>query len=68
MSHEALLQVLARVMLVCVAIVAIIDVLSEFQIKPAIRLKWSAFWFFCRYIAMICAIVLALDVLNFLGE
>lgn len=63
MSHQATLQVLAIVFIVCVVFVALIDIGADFGIWPALWLKWTLLWVVVRYIAIICGTLLALDVL-----
>ena len=64
MSHQAVLQLLSAALLICIGIVVVIDMATEFGLKAASQLKWSLVWYGARYVAIVCAILLALDVLT----
>lgn len=64
MSHQAVLQLLAIVMLICGVIIVTIDLTTELGFKPALRAKWSLTWYLARYTAIVCGFLLALDVLS----
>lgn len=63
MTHEAVLHMLAIVMLTCVGFVITVDFASESGFNPALRMKWSMLWYAARYISIVCGLLLALDVL-----
>lgn len=64
MSHQAVLQLLAIVMLICGVIIVAIDVATDLGFNPALRAKWSITWYLARYTAIICGFLLALDILT----
>lgn len=68
MSHQDVLQLLAILLLICIAIIFVIDICTELGLAFAIRVKWTLVWYFTRYIAITCAILLALDVLSGSGK
>lgn len=61
MVHHTFSHVAAYTVLISVAFVVVIDVLCESGMDLAIRIKWSAFWYAARYLAMASAIFLAID-------
>lgn len=64
MSHQAVLQWLASLFLVCAVIVIIIDIATELNFKLALQMKWAFIWYFARYTALVCAFLMALDILT----
>lgn len=62
MTHYTISHILAATMLVCCSIVLLVDLGTEFEIPLAIKLKWTLFWSTCRYLGIICGVLLALDV------
>lgn len=64
MSQQSILILLATVLLVCVTFVFVIDITTEvFKLKFGLRLKWTLLWYGARYIAIVCGVLLALEVL-----
>lgn len=61
---------LATVLLICGAIILIVDVGAELSTQAdsetddslPVRIKWTAGWVALRYISIICSMLLALDV------
>lgn len=64
MSHQVVLQLLAIVMLICGVIIVVIDMATDLGFSPALRAKWSITWYLARYIAIVCGLLLALDILT----
>lgn len=63
MATQALMYIFAIILLISVTIVFLIDVSVELGIKPALRLKWTLLWYGARYVAIVCGVLLALNVL-----
>lgn len=63
MSHEHWLHMLATIQVIAITIIVVIDVGVEFGFNFLIKLKWTLFWYGCRYLAIGCAIALAIDTL-----
>lgn len=63
MTHTAIIHLLAITLLICATILFLIDVGMEFEVRLAVRLKWSLAWVVLRYTAIICGVLLAMDVL-----
>lgn len=64
MAQQDVLDLVALILLVCVAAIFLIDVATELGLKRlGSRFKWTTFWYAARYIAIICGIVLAFDTL-----
>lgn len=64
MTYQDWLEAFAYVVLVCVGIVVTIDLLAEFKVQIALKLKWSIAWYVLRYTASGCALALAINVVK----
>lgn len=64
MTYAQWLHFLAKTFIVCAIVVVAIDFGCEQDVRFAIRLKWSLLWYVARYVAMGCALALAIDVLR----
>lgn len=63
MLYQDVLHSLAIVILVCVVIVGLVDLGETMGNGFALRVKWSLLWYGARYVGIVCAVLLALDVL-----
>lgn len=63
MAHEQINHVLAIVLLICAVGIFIIDVALELGSELALRVRWTLGWNIMRYTAIVCGVLLALDVL-----
>ena len=64
MSHQAVLQLPAIIFLICATIVIVIDIATELNFKLALQMKWAFIWYFARYTALVCAFLMALNILT----
>lgn len=63
-QNEDLLVGLAIALLISVTIVFVIDLVTELMSDDRwLRYKWSLLWYAARYLGIISAVLLALDVL-----
>jgi hypothetical protein len=64
MTHQQWLKLCAKVVAVCIAFLAIVDMGAELHLRWALRLKWSALWVIARYVGMGFTVVLVIYVLT----
>jgi hypothetical protein len=63
MTHRELDHVLAAIVLVCASAILVVDIAEELNADIARNFKWSLGWSILRYLGIVCALLLALDVL-----
>lgn len=64
MTAETVRHIFALAFLGSVILVFLIDAGSELNVKFALSYKWSIGWYLARYTAIICGMLLSLDVLT----
>lgn len=64
MTHEAWIELFAKIVIVDIVLIVLIDVGSEYGIKMALRLKWSLLWYILQYSGMGSALAVVIDALR----